>query len=82
MSKAKVASLTSAVIATKGTAAPSATTPVKAMKEDAGDRTAVTVRLTPSEYRQLKLHGLEHRQSNQDIIVAALDAYLSNDVNK
>jgi hypothetical protein len=78
MSKLKVASLTSAVIATKGAAAPSAEAPIKSV----GDRTSVTVRLTASEYRQLKLHGLEHRQSNQDIIIAALNAYLSNDVNK
>lgn len=83
MSKAKAASLTSGFIATKGTAAPSAEMPMKMMKEDmGGERTAVTVRLTNADYRRLKLYGLEHRQSNQDIIVAALDAYLSNDVNK
>ena len=82
MSKPKVASLTSAVIATKGSAAPSAEAQIKTVKEDISDRTAVTVRLTASEYRKLKLYGLEHKQSNQDIIVAALDTYLSNGVNK
>jgi hypothetical protein len=82
MSKAKVASLTSAVISTKGAAAPSADTPIKALKNiENSDRTAVTVRLSAIEYRQLKLHGLENRQSNQEIIVAALNAYLSNGVN-
>lgn len=75
MSRAKPASLTSGFIATKGTAAAS-------VKEVSGDRTAVTVRLTDPEYRRLKMYSLEHRQSNQDIIVAALDAYLSNSVNR
>jgi len=83
MSKAKAASLTSGFIATKGKATPSAEIPINKMtKEDMGERTAVTVRLTSADYRRLKLHGLEHRQSNQDIIVAALDAYLSNGVSK
>lgn len=82
MSKAKAASLTSGFIATKGTAAPSAETPIKMGKEDMGERTAVTVRLTNADYRRLKLHGLEHRQSNQDIIVIALNAYLSNGVKR
>lgn len=82
MSKAKAASLTSGFIATKGSAAPSAEIPIKMTKEDMGERTAVTVRLTNVDYRRLKIHGLEHRLSNQDIIVTALDAYLSNYVNK
>ena len=82
MSKAKAASLTSGFIATKGKAAPSAEIPIKMTKEDMGERTAVTVRLTNADYRRLKLHGVEHRLSNQDIIVAALDAYLSNYVSK
>jgi hypothetical protein len=80
MSKAKAASLTSGFIATKGAAAPSAETPVKVLKEDMRKPIAVTVRLTNADYRRLKLHGLEHRQSNQEIIVAALNAYLSNDI--
>jgi hypothetical protein len=78
MAKAKVASLSGSVIATKGTAAPSSD--IKTIGE--GERIAVTVRLSPTDYRNLKLHGVEHRESNQDIIVAALSAYLSNDVNK
>lgn len=81
MSKAKAASLTSGFIATKGSAAPSAEVPIKITKEDTGERTAVTVRLTNAEYRRLKLHGLERRQSNQDIIVAALDAYLTHEAH-
>lgn len=76
MSKQKAASLTG-IIATKGSAAPSAEMPIKIGADTTGKRTAVTVRLTDAEYRRLKLYSLEHRQSNQDIIVAALDAYLT-----
>lgn len=76
MAKPKAALLTGSVIATKGAAAPSADNKVK----DDGERIAVTVRLTPTDYRKLKMHGLEQRMSNQEIIVTALDAYLSNDV--
>lgn len=78
MAKPKAASLTGSVIATKGAAAPSAD--IKA--QDEGERIAVTVRLSPSDYRRLKMHGLEKRISNQNIIVAALDAYLCNDVKQ
>lgn len=37
---------------------------------------AVTVRLDPERYERLKIHGARQRQSNQQILVAALDAYL------
>jgi hypothetical protein len=37
---------------------------------------AVTVRLDPARYERLKIHGAKKRQSNQQILVAALDAYL------
>lgn len=37
---------------------------------------AVTVRLDPDRYERLKIHGARQRQSNQQILVAALDAYL------
>lgn len=75
---AKAASLlNSSVIAKKGAAAPSSD--IK-NKEEEGERIAVTVRLSPASYRRLKMHGLENRISNQDIIVSALDAYLSADV--
>lgn len=78
MAKPKAASLTGSVIATKGAAVTSAD--IKTPEE--GSRVAVTVRLTPSDYRRLKMHGLECRKSNQDIIVDALSAYLRNDVLK
>jgi predicted transcriptional regulator len=38
---------------------------------------AVTVRLDPERYERLKMHGVRRRQTNQQIIVAALDAYLA-----
>jgi hypothetical protein len=37
---------------------------------------AVTVRLDPERYERLKIYGAKQRQSNQQILVAALDAYL------
>ncbi len=37
---------------------------------------AVTVRLDPERYERLKIHGARQRQTNQQILVAALDAYL------
>jgi hypothetical protein len=37
---------------------------------------AVTVRLDPARYEHLKVYGVRKRLTNQDIIVAALDAYL------
>lgn len=38
---------------------------------------AVTVRLDPERYERLKMHGVRRRQTNQQIIVTALDAYLA-----
>jgi hypothetical protein len=75
MARTKVASLTGSVIATKGAAAPSA----DIKTQDEAERIAVTVRLVPADYRRLKMYGLERRESNQDILVNALDAYLRND---
>ena len=77
MAKPKAASLTGSVIATKGTASPSA----NIKTQDEGERIAVTVRLSPADYRRLKMHGLERRKSNQDIIVDALTTYLSQSAN-
>jgi hypothetical protein len=79
MSRTKAASLTGSVIATKGTAAPSAENTSSPAKDE-GERIAVTVRLTPTDYRKLKMHGVDRRMSNQEIIVTALDEYLSKDV--
>ena len=74
------------LIARKGEAAPTSppqaatTAPEPPAKADApkgtAGTTAVTVRLDSTRYRQLKIHGLDHGLSNQEILVAALDAYL------
>lgn len=81
--------LDSGLIVRKGEAAPVATTPPPAMampaeaspKRAATPRgiagtIAVTVRLDPERYERLKMHGARKRQSNQEILVAALDAFL------
>lgn len=39
---------------------------------------AVTVRLDPVRYDQLKAYGARNRMTNQAIIVAALDRYLES----
>jgi hypothetical protein len=80
MSTKKPSSLMPGIIAIKGSAAPSARTPVPKMTDDSADRIAVTVRLAPALYRQLKMHGLDMRKSNQDIFVEALETYLRNSV--
>lgn len=82
--KQKTATLGMGLIATKGSAVP-VSAPTEAVKPvevkvdtvtSKDDRTAVTVRLEGSMYRDLKMHGLENKISNQDIIVAALKDYL------
>lgn len=82
MSTKKPALLGVGIIATKGSATPStvassvATSPEQ--KKNNNERIAITIRLTPEDYRRLKLHGLQTRKSNQDIFVEALEAYLRN----
>lgn len=81
---AKTAHLDSGLIVRKGEAAPTvATIPTAPPIEPAGGvakgiagTIAVTVRLDPSRYERLKIHGVKTRQSNQQILVDALDAYL------
>lgn len=79
MSK-KPAALGASIIATKGKALPTAQTQaVVATNATCGDserRTAVTVRLDDERYKKLKMFGLDKKLSNQDIFVAALDAYV------
>lgn len=38
---------------------------------------AITVRLDQERYERLKIHGAKQRRTNQQILVAALDAYLA-----
>ncbi len=75
--------LSSPLISRKGEAAPAVVSPppppepppAVTPKGTVGT-IAVTVRLDPARYERLKLRGVRHRQSNQDMLVAALDAYL------
>lgn len=90
MTSRKPASLGAGLIAKKGEAAPvagvtSPTPPVapqpieSARKEPSkavSETIAVTVRLDPERYERLKVYGARKRKTNQDILVAALDAYL------
>jgi len=77
--------LGSGLIVRKGEAAP-ASTPAQ-LPPDISTRTpipkgiagtvAVTVRLDQARYERLKMHGVRERRTNQQILVAALDAYLA-----
>jgi hypothetical protein len=84
---AKVSQLSSGLIARKGGATPAAPGPVSQQpvsqqspepkpKGTAGT-IAVTVRLDPERYEKLKMFGVKNRRTNQDILVGALDSYLS-----
>ena len=75
MAKAKAAQLGENLITRKGEAAPAV------MSGDTETRRgiqtiAVTVRLDEDRYTRLKVFGARTRRTNQDILVAALDAYL------
>lgn len=73
----KSASLGAGLIATKGTAAPSAETPGKvAVSPDKDKRIAITVKLLEKPYLRMKAYGAMNRTSNQDILEAALNEYL------
>jgi hypothetical protein len=75
MPKPKAASLdASIVLPAKGEAR--AKSPAKGVEEII----AITVRLNKARYTKLKHYGVDHRQTNQDIMVQALDAFL--DANK
>lgn len=75
MPKAKPATLDpSIVLPAKGQAKASVA------KEPASDLISLTVRVDPERYRRLKLYGLDHRKSTQEVMIQALDAFL--DANK
>ena len=90
----KPASLSAGLIAKKGEAAPVATVtqpvspvavvsrpavaPATPMPKGTTDTIAVTVRLDSDRYQALKIYGVKNRISNQDVLVAALDLYLSS----
>ena len=58
-------------------AAPTASISSAAMPKGIAGTIAITVRLDPERYERLKMHGARHRETNQQIMVNALDAYLA-----
>jgi hypothetical protein len=82
MAKRKAAQLDAGLLARKGEAAPaSPAAPLPALHEPLGTKetTAVTLRLDRERYRQLVSYGARFmpRRTNQEILLAALDAYLA-----
>jgi hypothetical protein len=82
----KVSQLDGNLIARKGNAAPATASQPAADEAPArkpsprgtAGTIAVTVRLDPERYEKLKILGVRQRRTNQDILVAAIDAYMSN----
>jgi hypothetical protein len=87
MSKPKPPTLTSGIIVRKGEAVPNGAEAgegtvnrpfeSKEVPQGTDGTVAVTVRLDPDRYARLKHYGVDHRQSNQRILVLALDAFLN-----
>lgn len=57
---------------------PAGTGPSRSASRGMQGTIAVTVRLDPSRYERLKVHGARRRQTNQDILVEALDRYFAS----
>jgi hypothetical protein len=76
---AKSTSSLASVFAKKGDAAPAVPAEQEATPKVSGTGyyKALTVKLDKERYLRLKQAGLSVDKSNQDIFVAALDAYLS-----
>ena len=82
MPKRKAAQLDAELLVRKGAAAPAATaqhTASPELLEGTKEMTAVTLRLDRERYRRLVSYGTRFmpRRTNQDILIAALDAYLA-----
>lgn len=60
--------------------APSAPPAAAAPAPQAGSTKALTVKLDAARYRALRLRAVETNLSHQDLLVAALDAYLATPV--
>jgi hypothetical protein len=70
----KISPLNSNLIAKRGEAAPIES---KDSKHGSDARSVtVTVKLDPALYRKLKLYGVDHRLTNQDILVEAIKRLL------
>jgi hypothetical protein len=85
MATRKPAPLDGTLIARKGHAAPAQAMPATAladvpkMPHGTKDTIAVTVRLDPERYQRLIAYRAQfpRRKTNQEILIAALDAYLA-----
>jgi hypothetical protein len=83
MAKAKTAALDSSLIARKGMAVPAQASPMTSTATPTEEKPreepiALTVKLEPELYFQLKRRGMrtKPRKSNQALIVEAIKAYL------
>ena len=85
MAKSKAAPLNAGLLVRKGEAAPASSAPKSSSATEATlprgtkETVAVTVRLDEARYHKLVGYGARFtpRRTNQEILVAALDAYLS-----
>jgi len=82
------AKLSGALLAQKGTAAPTTThidiarysAPPSALPEGQGGKPiALTLKVDQARYEALKVLGARTRRSNQEILLAALDLYLKGE---
>jgi hypothetical protein len=86
MAKSKAAPLNAGLLVRKGEAAPSSSEPNASSAPEAPlprgtkNTVAVTVRLDEERYHRLVGYGTRFtpRRTNQEILVAALDAFLNN----
>lgn len=67
----KISPLDSGLIVKRGEAEP-----LGVKREGRASAVTVTVKLEPALYRKLKHYGVERRQTNQDILVEALNQLL------
>jgi hypothetical protein len=87
MAKSKAAPLNAGLLVRKGEAAPSSSEPNASSTTEAPlprgtkNTVAVTVRLDQERYHRLVGYGTRFtpRRTNQEILVAALDAFLNNE---
>jgi hypothetical protein len=73
----KISPLDSGLIVKRGEAAP-----LEVKRGGRAGAVTVTVKLEPALYRKLKHYGVEHRRTNQDILVHALSQFLGAHDNK
>jgi hypothetical protein len=74
---AVAASAETPVPAVPPVAAPAPASVEPAMPKGVAGTVAITVRLDKARYERMKIHGAKERRTNQQILVAALDAYLA-----